>query len=916
MKIEVALNKSASTKERGDLLEGLAEKLLEAQSYEVIKAIRFTAVELDLLCRHKISGKEIYVECKAYRDKNLSSNILKNLTGTLYFKGYSEAWLIGTGDYGGEARGYIKEWQEKPKEEATRLSFYEPENVIESLISAGVIKRHPEDKAAEYVGSENLIGEWVLLVTPYGIFWAAATLSGGIPDGVICYYAKNNELLHDSKLLEKLSETDTSLNNLSFSLLKSQASRSTKIDTVKSVDVVQVQTGEAWTDYRPARPEDFVGRTKDINYIFDFFKSIKEKKSHTRIFAVTGNSGMGKSSFIAKLKSKANNYQNKNKFFVFPVDVRAATGPEYIDSSLLNALKNAQSSGFGNKDIDLVLSDVGSPLNSETIKDFLGSLEPKKQIIILVFDQFEELYSKPELFEVFEKSKALLLSAASLKLNFCLGFAWKTDSTTHSEHPAYFFWHQLSDYRVTRKLVPFSDGESGAAISIFEREIGQKLHTDLRHNIIASSQGYPWLLKKLCIHLYEKIESGVDQNDLLENKLDISSLFKEDMEELNPGEAACLKLIAQRAPVDWFEIIETSGPDTLKSLINRRLIIRSGDRLNVYWDIFREYVLTGNVPVIPLRYLPSTDFSSLYKVVKYLNHHVKISVQELVSKTKLSEGTIQNIGTDMIMFGVANREAGHYFLSEDILEGNEASILKAIREKFKKHAFTHAFKEKASHSQVTVSVLIDILKQLFPDNKYAETTWHSYTVRLCRWLELCGFIKVFGNGWVYRDQGHVITERLKSERRRRKSNIFTAPSSPALVWETLNWLEEKVEVAKKGDKPKGYRNALTVLTRFELVVIENDNYMLDLERLSKFSNYSEAIWISANSESVLLEVVKLIESNEDIAGKDIGNILADKYDLSWTEASKMRNGGSIRQWAYWLYEGKIISEIPKCPGRT
>ena len=61
MKIEVALNKSSSTKERGDLLESLAEKLLSAQSYEVIKEIRFTAVELDLLCRHKINGKEIYV---------------------------------------------------------------------------------------------------------------------------------------------------------------------------------------------------------------------------------------------------------------------------------------------------------------------------------------------------------------------------------------------------------------------------------------------------------------------------------------------------------------------------------------------------------------------------------------------------------------------------------------------------------------------------------------------------------------------------------------------------------------------------------------------------------------------------------------------------------------------------------------
>lgn len=57
MNIEVALHKSASTKERGDLLESLVGVLLEIQSYEVIQEIRFTAVELDLLCKHKVSGE-------------------------------------------------------------------------------------------------------------------------------------------------------------------------------------------------------------------------------------------------------------------------------------------------------------------------------------------------------------------------------------------------------------------------------------------------------------------------------------------------------------------------------------------------------------------------------------------------------------------------------------------------------------------------------------------------------------------------------------------------------------------------------------------------------------------------------------------------------------------------------------------
>ncbi len=873
-------------------------------------------MELDLLCRHKISGKEIYVECKAYRDKNIDANILKNLAGTLFLKDYSEAWLISTGEYGKEAKGFCKEWRNKPKEQATQLSFYDPNKVIDSLISSGVIKKQPEDLAAGYMGSENLIGEWVLLVTSYGIFWAAATLAGGIPSGVICYYANNNELVVDADLLSKLADTDTTLNNLNFKLPRSHKLKTTEIDSNKTVSVVQVQTGDAWSDYRPARPEDFVGRLKDINYIFDFFKKIKEKTSTTRIFAITGNSGMGKSSLIAKVKSKAENYQNKNKFFVFPVDIRAAAGPEYIYSSLLQALKNAQKAGFGKQDIELVLSDVGSPLNSGTIKSYLESLEAKNQLIVLIFDQFEELYSKPELYEVFERAKSLLLNAASIKMNFCLGFAWKTDSTTHSENPAYFFWHQLSDYRITRKLAPFSDHESNAVINIFEKEIDQKLHHDLRHNLVASSQGYPWLLKKLCIHLYEKIDSGINQVDLLENKLDVASLFKEDMESLSAAESSCLKLVAQRAPVDWFEVIELSGPDTLKSLIDRRLVIRSGDRLNVYWDIFREYVLTGSVPVIPLRYLPSTDFSSIYKVVKHLEHATKLSVQELVSRTQLSEGTIQNVGTDMIMFGLVVRESGLYSLSEDVVTCSEIDILRTIREKFYKHAFTYSIRDTASHNVVTVKTLTDVLKQLYPGNKYAENTWHIYTIRLCRWLELCGFIELSRNGWIYKDQGDVVTERAKSERKRRKSNVFTAPASPALALETLDWLVGQGSVGKGENKPKGYRNALAILKRFELIYVEDDKYFVTEDKIRKFSENREALWISANSEEILLEAVKLLESDDQLSGKEIGEFIADKHELTWTEASKLRNGGAIRQWALWLYQGKKYSEIPPCPGRT
>jgi hypothetical protein len=176
---------------------------------------------------------------------------------------------------------------------------------------------------------------------------------------------------------------------------------------------------------------------------------------------------------------------------------------------------------------------------------------------------------------------------------------------------------------------------------------------------------------------------------------------------------------------------------------------------------------------------------------------------------------------------------------------------------------------------------------------------------------LCGFIESSGNGWIYKDQGGVVTENVKLH----KSNVFTAPASPALVLETLDWLVGQGSIGKDENKPKGYRNVLAILKRFELIYVKNDKYFVAKDKLRKFSENREALWISANSEEILLQVVKLLESDDQLSGKDIGEFVAEKHELTWTDASKARNGGAIRQWAMWLYQGKKHSEIPLCPGR-
>jgi len=917
MKIEIAAPKSAPSKEKGDLLENLAAKLLRVQGYEVIQEIRMTAVELDLLCKHKVTKSEIYVECKGFRD-NIDANILKNLAGTLMFKGYDEAWLISTGTFGKEAKGFVEEWEKKPNDQAKKLGFYTPEKTIGALIDARIISHPPQEKFNEILKSKNKFGEWLLLVTPYGEFWVGSILAGGLPNGILAFHAADNEMVMDEELLRNLAKTDTSVANLDFLMCFSLAAgEEIKPATLQS-EVVEVQHGDSWSDYRPARPEDFIGRLKVQEKILSLLKSISKDETQTRIFAVTGDSGMGKSSLIAKIRDRSFNKHYKNQVFIFAVDMRAATSEEYIHGAILKCLLQAQENGFGSKSIEIRLTDLNRPLESESIREYLTSLEANAQVVCLIFDQFEELYSKPDLFAVFNKSKDLFLSCAALNSNICLGFAWKSDSTTHSEHPAYFLWHELSDLRLTIRLAPFTEGESESAIKLFESQIHQVLENDLKHSLISSSQGYPWLLKKLCIHVAEKLQTGSAQRELIENQLDVAQLFDIDLSSLSAPERGCLELIAQRAPVGWYEVIEISGPVTLNALLNKRLVVRSGDRINLYWDIFREYVLTQKVPVLPLTYLPGTDLTTILKIATRLSHQVQATIEDLSSQTGLSPNTIFNIGIDLATFGVIERENGKFRLSSNVTTVTPEGVLLCFREKFKRHAFTLALLKKPSNVIITIGDAIEVLKSVLPNRNFSTKTWRTYTIRLSRWLVQTGFLAHKGSGWICRDLGKVTPQNEAGRLAyggRGRGKLFTAPASVASVEEALKWLLKRKSIGRKEQLPDGFRNAFTILRRFQLIVLQDDIFVPNLATISKAGGPLESIWACAGLEDSIIEARKYIESNPSITGKDIGKYMNKKYYLSWRQGSEMRNGNGVKQWADWIIEGHKNANIPPAPGR-
>ena len=912
MRIEVATTSSQSTKQKGDLLEKIAAELLRTQSYDVEREVRRTAVELDLLCRHKVNNRQIYVECKAHREP-LSATVLRNLLGTVTFHEYSEGWLISAGPLSKDAKGFQVEWEDKPQKTRQKLSIYTPDRVVRALTEAKLISDPPSDASPPTgVGTVSL-GEWILLFSEYGKFWVQIVLVSGAPEAVQVFSAEQGELIDDPVLLKRLAGTDSTLSTLNFEYRSARARLELHgIDEDRQQQVVQVQHGESWSDYRPSRPEDFVGRQPAQDSILKFLEAVRSGETTTRVFAVTGDSGMGKSSLIAKLRNRARNTRYRNKFYMYAVDVRAATRPSYILGSLLACLRQTTDSGFIEFDATkLEIPDPSEPLSGETVRKVLEIAREQRRVVCLVFDQFEELYSKPEMFPVFEEAKRLFLSAAAAESNLILGFAWRTDSTVQQDHPAYFMWHHLRDHRFEIPIGPFRHSEASNAVAVFQKALGQKLLPGIRRQIIENSQGYPWLLKKLCIHLYDQLQSGESQAKLVDT-LDVETLFGDDLKALSQSENNCLRVIAAQAPADWHEVLETAGVETLRGLQDKRLIVRSGDRINLYWDLFREYVLTGTAPSVPFTYVASASVGALLAVAEELTHSSGKSFYELSDSVGLKASTVQNIVHDLVMFRVAQVSGSHALLDPEIPSTGCAGILDRIREVLKRHALYLDLSTAEEVSEFALDDLIECLRKTNSTAHHGLRTWKTYAERMALWLCTAGLLKAVPDGWILHDNGKPIQPPVANSRGirgRSRRKAFQAEAPPEKVIACLDWICESSERTTSEVKQAGYRNALGVLVRFGLVRSNNTGvYVISQEASSEASN--SLIWTKAWCDLTLRQVRDWLISQPSISGRQIGERLAHREGENWSSASMIRIGNGARRWACWMIRGEESAPPP------
>jgi len=560
-----------------------------------------------------------------------------------------------------------------------------------------------------------------------------------IPTQFCVYNAKGASLIRNNDIIEKLKNTIPEIRDLNLLPIPSAVEETTEEEF--SETVAEVQESENWYDYLPASTKHFIGRNDVRTNLFDFLNQVSSKKTSRRVFYIDGKSGWGKSSLITDLRGRTKNKYYRKRYFVLAVDARSVSSSNFVALAFNKLIENATEAGFlktslfFHPKLDIISSfDI---LGSESVRQLFKVLEHQNKTLILIFDQFEDVFRKPGLFKAFHK---FLLDVDEVKSNLILGFSWKSEINIPIDHEAYHLWQQAKNFAFCISMREFNPSEINGVIKQLEKSIGNPIDLNLKRRLIESSQGFPWLIKKLCIHTYKQIQTGKTIENLVEQDLNCEVLFKDDVEGLSPEEIQALNYIARRSFdgnfFDATEVDEKIDEPIITALINNRLVVKSGTKYNVYWDIFRDYLVTEEVPPIGESYILRQYVSVCIEVYMLFKDQEKFNLDELKKLHPRHPGirTLDNILRELRSVGLIRKVGDYFQIGQSGISATEDGFREYMSKKFERYT-PYLKLSNLENKEIGISEIVFTLKDIFRGTSFTEKTWRTYAKYLISWFQ-------------------------------------------------------------------------------------------------------------------------------------------------------------------------------------
>jgi hypothetical protein len=375
-----------------------------------------------------------------------------------------------------------------------------------------------------------------------------------------------------------------------------------------------------------------------------------------------------------------------------------------------------------------ILSDPG-------LNELLTWLEQNERVLVLTFDQFEDIFRKNDLFRAFHK---LMIDISQRRSNLVLGFSWKSEINIPMDNPAYGLWQQAREHATAFDVQRFEAAEVDRVILQLQHESGKSLPAPLKRRLRESAQGFPWLIKKLATHCYHEFSKGISPEQLVDQNLNVKDLFDRDREALTPEESRALLLIAQRGhagdPFDMSEVDDRVDETVLDRLLAKRLVVRTGAKCNIYWDIFRDYIVEGTTPTLDESFLLRQYPNPCIGVLRLLLGTKSTALSNICVALGVEEGTALNLLRELRNIGVITGTGDQFSVQSTI--DTEDNFKSFMRTRLSSHVIVHALRglgvDRIEHSH-----LRDAVKASYPSLRFTDKTWGTYASFFAAWLRYC-----------------------------------------------------------------------------------------------------------------------------------------------------------------------------------
>lgn len=895
---------------RGKLFENLMAKVLQMKGYIINFPAnsRYTGMEIDIEGKQELMGIPVYGECKCFDEKEVDCSELMK-----FFGKYFEKWLEGPRSQGVfialprlnvEAKTFYRE----KIQSKTQIAFalYEQEDVLEVIFSSRLTVR-PEIIRERIPMEIGTTGDWILLYTDKGLFWVQFIVppESGIANSV-AFFTDQGDGISDRATIDYLTQLYPELSGFATINIKSTPLNKA-VPVQDSDEIVEVVGSSSCFDYQfPASPAYFVGRQTILEAVDCFVLDILQKKTSSRGLLFQGNSGWGKSSSVLECVSRL----QKGGHFAIAIDSRSASSSQFILRVVDYVLRkfndfkgtlpqNMQSLTIGGfEDAIQSLLDAGK------------ALERQKSLLIIFFDQFENIFFKQE---VFKRIRNLFLKICDAQTNVVLGFSWKNDLTgSMTDLLPFELQRDIMGSSQRLDLEPFSDIEMAAFLDKFSQELNILLSNDLKFFLTDFAEGYPWLLRKLCSHVKTQLDSGISQKQIVSSSLNVESLLKEDLRGLSAPEEEALKRIAKVAPVGVRELDEDFSYEIIKSLINKRLIKRIGSKYDISWDILRDYL---NSSILPVRnnYVLLAKSGSLFRALHILfEAKGVIELSDLKRQINLADPTLGNIMRDMERLELINERSGKIYLNIGAFV-NQGDFNKLLQNHLKERLphnrlIARLLKTLDTENFLAKDKMAKLLAEWSPYVTLSHNTWREYARTFAKLLE-AAHLAIFDkkNQFLVKcDLNAINNENLIPSARHRVG--IKMPWAPYANIEKV--MEGLYEATKGGElfdpepiglKVSTYSKILTTLEDLRFCVRKDQNvellpkgYEFVLNPQNRLLLFAEAA-LMIDAFSVFITILKIHPTKPTIL--TLAAELKDMLGADWKDSTAKVYIGILLDWA-------------------